>query len=212
MHPDDQGAEPSARSPTSPRATSTKTAIGATAGISTSMARGGSRGSATPWVASPPTTCWRRSARVWGNTSSSKPKKNEASKPFPDHRKDGRALPGEAERTDQRHPSQPRQEQAIRADGAPHPQVHEIRRGENYETWLKEAAHQEVRKPQGKPPSTQKSAPLPAMDPRERPRLEHNDFQTSTGFYVCLLLKRCASIDPKPLRSIAAHGICHYVV
>jgi hypothetical protein len=86
-------------------------------------------------------------------------KRTRRANPIPDHRKDGRSVPGEAERTDQRHPPQPRQEQAIRADGAPHPQVHEIRRAENYETWRKEAAHQEARRPQGKPQSKQKSAP-----------------------------------------------------
>ena len=50
------------------------------------------------------------------------------------------------------------------------------------------------------------------MDLSKRPRLERNDFQMSTGIYVCLLRKRSVSVTQLPLKILAAQRIYLYVV
>jgi len=50
------------------------------------------------------------------------------------------------------------------------------------------------------------------MDLRKRIRLERNNFLLGTSFYVCLLRKRCVSVTPAPLKTLAAGWIWSYVV
>jgi len=54
--------------------------------------------------------------------------------------------------------------------------------------------------------------PLLPMDLRKKHRLERNEFQLSTGIYVCLLRKRSVSVTQLPLKTLPAQWVYPYVV